>query len=254
MRREEENGVSRSAVRDILGVRIVDASAQEALDRLDDLIARREKTAVAFANANLLNIAHRSDDLRAILSRFVVFNDGIGVDIASRILHGARFKANMNGTDFVPFFIANSRHALRVFLFGGRPEVAEAAARAFGSLSPTTTVCGFHHGYVPDGEDEAVLRMIDDARPDVVLVALGNPRQERWIASRLDRLDCVLAIGVGALFDFMSGTMPRAPSWVRQLRVEWMYRLMLEPRRLANRYVIGNGVFLARVGRQRFKR
>ncbi|WP_152045234.1 WecB/TagA/CpsF family glycosyltransferase [Aureimonas psammosilenae] len=243
-----------SGEKDILGIAITDKTQEEALHLLDGFIEKRQAAGIAFANANLLNLAYRSDSLRQSLKRLVIFNDGIGVDIASRLLYRSRFKTNMNGTDFVPFFVANSRHPLRIFLFGGRPEIIEKAAGAFGAMSPKNTICGFHHGYVASGGEEALLAQIQEARPDVVLVALGNPLQELWIARNLDRLAPALLIGVGALFDFASGTVPRAPEWVRNLRAEWMYRLAIEPKRLMKRYVIGNATFLARVGRQRFKR
>lgn len=106
---------------------------------------------------------------------------------------------------------------------------------------------GHHHGFLEETDVARLHAMITGSQPDLILVGMGNPRQERWISTAVPGV-CDNAIAVGAWLDFVSGTIPRAPGWVRRARLEWVFRLCLEPHRLAQRYLIGNAVFLARLG------
>jgi N-acetylglucosaminyldiphosphoundecaprenol N-acetyl-beta-D-mannosaminyltransferase len=108
------------------------------------------------------------------------------------------------------------------------------------------TVCGTQHGYFSTAEETDVLRSIEDAKTDLLLVAFGAPKQDLWIREKLGSSNVRVAIGVGGLFDFFSGRIPRAPLWLREMGLEWTYRLYQEPRRLWRRYVVGNAIFLLR--------
>ena len=103
---------------------------------------------------------------------------------------------------------------------------------------------GYQHGYYGPADEETVCARIRATSPDLLLVALGNPLQEEWIARCAEKTGATVCIGVGAFFDFVAGQVPRAPLWIRQLKCEWIYRLLQEPRRLWRRYLIGNLVFL----------
>ncbi len=234
-------------MRRILGVNVVAATAAEAIRHLDDRIGTGRLTKLAFLNAHASNLAARDAAFRDALSRFVVLNDGVGVDIASRVLAGRRFPENLNGTDFVPRFLRESRRRLRVFLLGGRPGVAAAAAATLRRLAPQHDYVGAQHGYFDASETEAVKARIAASRADVLLVAMGNPAQEAWIDAHAAATGAKLAMGVGALFDFLSGRTKRAPEAIRRLKLEWAFRLCLEPSRLWRRYVVGNPRFLGRV-------
>lgn len=109
-----------------------------------------------------------------------------------------------------------------------------------------------HDGYFPPSQEQEIVDRIAALRPDVLLVAMGVPRQELWIERHIDARHCTLPIAVGALLDFLSGAVPRAPLWMRRLRLEWLFRLAVEPGRLWRRYVVGNPLFLLRVVRQKF--
>jgi exopolysaccharide biosynthesis WecB/TagA/CpsF family protein len=153
------------------------------------------------------------------------------------------------GTDFIPDLLAALGDLRpRVFLYGAAPGIADRAARVLEGRCPGLRVVGTDHGF---GDATVVVARVRAARPDVLLVALGNPLQEAWIADHLRSLDARVAIGVGALFDYLSGNVRRAPTWVRTLRCEWLFRLALEPGRLWRRYVLGNPRFLWRVLRSR---
>jgi alpha-1,3-mannosyltransferase len=234
------------STRSILDVPIQATNKRGAFVLLERSLNRGSRDIVAFGNANLLNLARRDGDVRDALRRFIILNDGIGADIASRVLFGSKFPENLNGTDFVPYFLSRLRPGVRIFLLGGRPGVTERAASALLERYPQHEVVGVRHGY-GDIRSPELLGAIRSLTPDLILVALGNPAQELWLARHFDATGCALGIAVGALFDFMAGEYSRAPRWIRSVRLEWVYRLALEPRRLASRYLMGNPSFLGKV-------
>lgn len=214
--------------------RVKSFGAQALASQLYRQLALGRRTELFFANTNFVvtckDFASRFDD-----PAITVVNDGIGMDLAAKLMHGKRFQENLNGTDFIPRLLGGSPLPLRVFLFGARPEVVGEASRTverrFGH-----EVVGALSGYGVD--DAEVCRRIRDAQPDVVLVALGNPLQERWILDHAKALPPALYVGVGALFDFLAERAVRAPVWVRKLRLEWLFRLLQEPKRLWKRYTV----------------
>ena len=233
--------------RSILGVPVRVWSRAEAVALLDRRFEQQRNTLAAFANANCLNIACADMRMRVALRDAMVFNDGIGIDLASKLLFGSAFPHNLNGTDFTPYYLQNTRHRYRVYLLGGRPGVAERAAEVLARTCPSHEIVGYRDGYFSRSEDALVARAIRATGADIVLVAMGNPDQELWLRENLAATGCRLGFAVGALFDFMIGQAQRAPLWVRAARLEWLYRLAREPRRLWRRYVVGNPVFILRV-------
>lgn len=233
----------------IAGFPVLRTDAAGLSARLLAALQARDKVSLFFANTNLIV------QCRALLPRLrdegvIVVNDGVGLDIAARLLGAPRFPANLNGTDFTPYLLKNAGRPLRLFLVGGRPEVLRKAA-AFAADQLGQEVVGTCDGYEGMRSEADLAGAINRARADVVLVALGNPIQEDWILTHRARLDAGIAMGVGALFDFWAGDKPRAPKLVRALRMEWFYRLCLEPRRLARRYTVDIVRFLAHCHRYR---
>jgi alpha-1,3-mannosyltransferase len=166
------------------------------------------------------------------------------MDIGCFLKYGTRFSCNLNGTDFIPTFLENTRHKLRIFLLGSRGNVVKEAARVLALRFPAHRIVGFHDGYFPEERSAEIAEKIRRANANVLLVAMGNCMQELWIADNLERTGATLALGVGALFDFISKRVPRAPRLVRASCLEWLWRLMLEPRRLWRRYTIRSVLFL----------
>lgn len=234
-----------------MGIAVTSAKTEEAIAWLDDQLAAGERIRLAFLNAHGSNLAARDPSFRDLLAGFTVLNDGIGVNIASRVLHGRPFPDNLNGTDFVPRYLRDTRHSFRIFLLGAQPGVAEQAAAAIRKQAPRHAIAGTRNGFFTVAETPAVIDEIAASKSDIVLVAMGNPAQERFIAEHFDALGCGLAIGVGALFDFLAGRVTRAPAVFRTLRSEWIYRLGLEPGRMWRRYVLGNPKFLWRLAMAR---
>jgi beta-1,4-glucosyltransferase len=205
-------------------------------------IGEAKKSILFFANTNFivkckLLVEHfLNDDI-------LIVNDGLGMDIANMLLHGRKFKSNLNGTDFMPYFFSHSKQKLRVFLLGGKLETLGGAAHYL-TQKLGHEVVGTCDGY--DGIKTAsnLIDTINQAGADVVLVALGNAEQEEWILANYQQIDANFFAGVGGLFDFWSGDKPRAPKWVQDIRMEWFYRLCLEPKRLYKRYTLDALKFL----------
>lgn len=239
------------AKRSILGVDVLPMTRVEAIAFLGERIRAGRFTRVAFLNAHVANLATADEAFRQALGDFVVFPDGLGVDIASRVLHGHRFPANLNGTDFVPAFIAAQAGPLRIGLIGTTRANVGLAADHLRGFAPQHEIVMVQDGYFSQADEPEILARLETVRPDLLLVAMGVPRQEVWIAGHLSERHCTVAMGVGALLDFMSGTVPRAPPWLRRLGLEWLFRLFVEPMRLWRRYIIGNPLFLLRVFRRR---
>lgn len=238
----------------ILGIRVCAVAWNEAMALLERLVEERRFTRVGFLNAHNANIACENRAFAEALDEFLLLPDGVGVDMAAKLLTGEKFPDNLNGTDFIPGFLRQATRPLTVGLIGARPENAVEARERFEVLAPQHRFVLVSDGYFDAASESLILQTIRELRPDVLLVAMGVPRQELWIMRHITAAHCTLPIAVGALFDFMSGAVPRAPQWMRRLRLEWIFRLVLEPGRLWRRYVFGNPVFLARVVREKFGR
>jgi exopolysaccharide biosynthesis WecB/TagA/CpsF family protein len=203
--------------------------------QLEDRLEGGLTTVLVFANTNFVM---QCQSLRQWLGgeHVIIVNDGVGMDIAALVRHGQRYRDNLNGTDFVPRFLRGLGSPKRVFLLGGRPGIADTAAAAL-LRGGRCTLAGTQDGYSM-GTPEELRERINASGADIVLVALGNPLQEIWIRDNLAALKPRLFISVGALFDFLSGSVARAPVWVRRMRLEWCFRLLREPRRMGRRYTV----------------
>ncbi|THV23679.1 WecB/TagA/CpsF family glycosyltransferase [Peteryoungia ipomoeae] len=232
----------------ILGAQVANLDWSSALALIEERLGEDQSfTHIAFLNANNANIMVSDEGYRRVLGRSLVLPDGIGVDIAARILYGDRFLANLNGTDLVPTLLTYVERPLRVGLLGAKPEVLEKATANLQQHAPWHQFICISDGYFDPAQPEVVIDRLAASNLDLLLVAMGTPLQESWIDRSLGSGEVRVAMSVGALFDFVSGDIPRAPSWVRALRLEWLYRLWLEPSRLWRRYILGIPVFLFHV-------
>jgi exopolysaccharide biosynthesis WecB/TagA/CpsF family protein len=229
-------------------------AADEALALLHEGLRKAAHRKLAFCNAHVVNLAASDGRFRKSLEAFLVLPDGVGVDLGSRVLHGAPFPANLNGTDFIPNLITTSPRPLLIGMIGAAPGVAEKAAVVLRCLDSRHQINVVSDGFFDPARKPAILESLAKQPVDILLVAMGNPRQEIWIAENIAPEHAHLAAGVGALFDFLAGEVPRAPEWIRNLRLEWLYRLVIEPRRLWRRYVLGNPAFLVSILRQKWNK
>jgi exopolysaccharide biosynthesis WecB/TagA/CpsF family protein len=236
----------------ILGVPIARLEVDPALDEVERLYDDEEPQVAAYANAHTLNLAHVDPEYRALLNRAgIVLGDGAGVMLAAW-LAGTPLPANLNGSDLNPKILARAAaRGWSVFFLGGRPGVAERAAARMQRELPKLEVAGTANGFFRAEDAPEVAASIKSTGAGLVMVAMGNPLQERWVDENLQATGARLGIGVGAFFDFSAGAVPRAPVWMNKAGIEWLYRLSQEPRRMWRRYLVGNPLFLARVAKER---
>ena len=236
---------------DLLGVSVTSGSSADVLAQIERRMDAADPLFVAFANANTLNLASTNPAYRNVLNKAdLVLNDGIGVALGARML-GKRFPENLNGTDFLPLLLklAASR-GWAVFLLGGTAGTAETAAEKLSQRIAGLHIAGVHHGYLTPESSGDLVASVRASGAKVVLAGMGNPAQEFWLASNLEASGAQLGVGVGAFLDFAAGRVARAPEWMRRRRLEWVWRLMVEPRRLWRRYLVGNPLFLLRAARR----
>jgi N-acetylglucosaminyldiphosphoundecaprenol N-acetyl-beta-D-mannosaminyltransferase len=242
----------------VLGVHILNVCKQRGIEMLAEVLRRRDGRAqsVFFVNAHTLNLAAADPRYREVLNTGdFVFGDGTGVRWAAR-LNGSCMADNLQGTDFTPSFLkATANQEFSYFMLGGNESTIAQAARYAEENFPGWRLAGYHHGYLQSPElNTTVIDAINAARPDLLLVGMGNPLQERWIQAQLGRLDASLCLGIGGLFDFWAGNVSRAPVWLQKAGHEWIWRLFQQPSDKARRYLLGNPLFLARIIADRFRR
>ncbi|MDB5525963.1 MAG: glycosyltransferase, WecB/TagA/CpsF family protein [Rhizobium sp.] len=237
-----------SSQRQVFGLPVCDLDWSEAFSFVSALAEMPiGQTVISFLNAHNANIMLKDPVYRQGLHRHLVLPDGVGVDMASLAAFGRLFPANLNGTDFVPALLTYMTKPKRVGLIGARPGTLAKARQNFERHAPWHEFIAIHDGFFDDSRSPDVTAEIASHKVDILLVAMGTPRQEKWIESHIRPEHARLVIGVGALFDFVAGEVPRAPEAYRKLRMEWMYRFMQEPRRLAGRYFIGGPIFAGHV-------
>lgn len=240
----------------LLGVPFHDVTMQETLDYIDDMIATRKPAYCATANVDFAAQASRDVELQRILfDAELVLCDGTPLIWVSRWLD-APLRERVAGSDLLPhLFDHAAKKGHRVFFLGGTEEVlAEASARARAN-HPGLNIAGTYSppfSKLLDMDDAEILKRLREARPDILLVAFGCPKQEKWIYRNYRNTEVPCAIGIGASLDFIAGKFKRAPVWMRRTGLEWVFRLAQEPRRLLNRYVLDLAFFALAVTRQKF--
>lgn len=237
---------------DFMGLSFHDLTLAEAADLLIDAAAKGARRTVFFVNAHCANVAGRDPRYARILAQAdLLFADGSGMALAAR-LWGRRLRDNVNGTDLFPLLCAAAAQArIPIALFGARPGIAESCAERMRAAHPGLDIVLTRHGYQSPEDEARFVADVNRSGARILLVAQGVPLQEHWIERHAAALETPVLIGVGALFDFHSGSVPRAPLVLRRLGMEWIFRLLIEPRRLFARYVLGNPRFVLRAIRCR---
>jgi len=216
-----------------------------------------ERHRVSYVNAHVLNQSFSSPELRRVLQRSdLVYCDGYGVRLAARVV-GLPVPHRMTGADWIWTVAALCQESgLSLYLLGSEPGSSADAASALKRWYPGLDVRGTHHGYfgLDTPHSERVLEHLAEIQPDILLVGMGTPQQELWVERNHDRIEASVVWTVGALFDYVSGRVPRAPHWIADNGFEWIFRLAMEPRRMWRRYLLGNPAFLYRVLEERRRR
>jgi N-acetylglucosaminyldiphosphoundecaprenol N-acetyl-beta-D-mannosaminyltransferase len=215
----------------ILGMRVDDVTFEEALELVEGYIRSGGSHSIVTPNPEFAMAARLDPEFRRVLDRSAMaIPDGIGL-MAAALLSGHRIRQHVRGTDLVHRMAALcARRGYRMFLLGAAPGVAEAAARRLVRDNPGLQIAGCHAGsHRPEHDADTIAAVRRGGRVDVLLVAYGAPHQERWMDRNLATLGIPVGMGVGGVFNFLSGRSKRAPGWVLRLEMEWLYRLITEP-------------------------
>jgi len=230
----------------ICGINFDNLTIGESLASIENLIETRKQATVFHLNIDCLCIARNDLKLKEIYKKTdLILPDGMPLIWASKLL-GTPLKEKISGPDLLPKICAMAaKKSYRIFLLGGKDGVAQRAKKVLENKYNGIKIVGFYHGYFDKNGDEnsRVISMIRGEKPDILVVAFGTPLQEKWINKHLKELDIPLSIGVGAAIDFLSGSIPRAPLWMQKNGLEWLFRLILEPKRLWKRYLLRDTKF-----------
>lgn len=223
----------------ILGVRVDDVTYDEALAHVQRCVASGGAHQVATVNVEFIMAARRNPPFRRVLEQAsLCVPDGTGVLWAAR-RQGTPLRERVAGVDLVERIAERgSEHGWRIFFLGAAPGVAERAAKLLADRYPGLKIAGCYAGSPRPEEEDAILSQVQAARPDVLFVAYGAPRQDLWIARNQARSGVPVAVGVGGSFDFIIGESRRAPQWVQRTGLEWLHRLAREPWRLRRQMAI----------------
>lgn len=238
----------------VLGVGVSAVSMSMALEVIDGWLLSNEARYVCVTGVHGIMESYRHEAVRDIHNAAgLVVPDGMPLVWLSRI-KGFRHVTRVYGPDLMLAVCKRSvQHGYRHFLYGGAPGIAERLASRLQARLPGLKVAGVYSPPfrpLEPAEDEQIVETINSARPDIVWVGVSTPKQEKWMAEHVGRLHARVLIGVGAAFDFHSGVKRQAPRWVMRSGLEWMYRLIQEPRRLGPRYLVNNPLFVGLVIRQ----
>ena len=227
----------------LFNMNLINASRDSVVSMLLNGAPRR----IGFINADCVNQAASNQSYRdALWQMDVLLPDGSGLALAAA-MKGRKFRSNLNGTDLFPLICEEARRTGKsIYFLGGKPGVAQSAALASQAEFPGLRIAGFDHGYFDEADEQGVVTRVNASKADVLLVAMGVPNQEKFIVRNSAALSVPVCMGVGGLFDFVAGKIPRAPKPIRKIGMEWAWRMVCEPRRLAKRYLVGNPIFVAR--------
>ncbi|WP_031514090.1 WecB/TagA/CpsF family glycosyltransferase [Desulfofalx alkaliphila] len=224
---------------ELLGAYIDALNMNETVDKLAGFVKSGRPHQVITLNPEYLYRAQGRQDLLDLVNRVdLVTADGTGIVWAAKMA-GTPVPERVTGIDLMLRLCARGDYeGWRVFLLGASPGVAQEAGEKLKEQFPGLDIVGTHHGYFTDGESRRIVDLICEAKPHLLFVALGMPRQEEWIARHQPKMGVPVAMGVGGSFDVISGRKERAPLWAQRMKIEWLYRLVKEPSRFRRQLVL----------------
>jgi len=227
----------------ILDVSIDNLSMAQVEDRVVDIITRGERGYIVTPNASHVVLFQKDQEFKEAYEKAsLILPDGMSIMLCSKII-GKPLHEKITGVDLV-FRLSSLAVKARysVYLLGAEDWVIAETSRVLKERFPGLEIAGYHHGYSEN--DQEVIDEINKAAPDILFIGLGFPNQEKWISKHLEDLDINVAVCIGGVFDVISGKIKRAPRWMQGACMEWLWRLMQEPRRLWRRYLFGNSEFI----------
>ncbi len=230
---------------ELLGTRVDALTFQETVERIEEIVRARRPTQHVVLNAAKIVAVRRDPVLKRIVEGCGLINaDGTAVVWASRIL-GVPLPERVTGVDLMQALIRKAAECnWGIFFLGARPEVLEALVRRVREQFPGVRVAGWKDGYFGEDQSPGIIRAIAASRADLLFVGLPSPRKEFWLQENLEALNVPFCMGVGGSFDVFAGVVRRAPGWIQAAGMEWLFRLLQEPRRLWKRYLVTNSRFV----------
>ncbi|MET4560618.1 N-acetylglucosaminyldiphosphoundecaprenol N-acetyl-beta-D-mannosaminyltransferase [Lysinibacillus parviboronicapiens] len=232
----------------VLGINVNTEGYDELMDMAFERIEQKQKALVVAINPEKIIKAKEDPALKKLLNEAEFqIPDGIGVILASKIQKG-QIRERVTGVDMMMKLCEEAaKRGKPIFLYGGKPGVADAAKAKLESLFPSIKIVGIQDGYEKD--EQKVIDRINEAQPDLLFVAMGSPKQENWINANRNQLHPTIYQGVGGSFDVLAGTVKRAPEIFQKFGLEWFYRLLKEPKRIKRQVALP--LFLLEVARQK---
>jgi len=238
----------------VLGCPITKQRLEDFVTQAEHFIRSRRPHYIAVVNAAKL-VKMRSDKEleQSVLSADLIGADGVPLVWASRLL-GNPLPGRVNGTDLMYKLLERANEkGYRIFLFGAKEEVLQKVLQKIRTEYPGVQIAGSHDGYFTDAEEPSIVRKIRKSQADILFIAFGTPKKEVWVKRYLSAMDVPVVHGVGGSFDVLAGVVPRAPLWMQRNGLEWLFRLLQEPRRMWRRYLVTNTLFLVLFLREWFR-
>ena len=238
----------------ILGTKITPLKPEEIHTGISDIIRSGKKGFVLSGNIHGINNSKKHSWLNAFYSKAdIVRVDGAGIVLGARIL-GYKIPKRLTWADWgwiLARYLSEKGHSL--YLLGGPKNIAAKAAEKLEAHAPGLKICGVHHGFfVKTGpQNNKIINKINYLKPDILIVGMGMPLQEKWLLENYADIDAKVFITAGAAFEYLSGSIHRCPDWMGDLGLEWLFRLALEPKRMWKRYLLGNAVFFINIFKQK---
>ncbi len=241
------------------GVMIDNLTIDEFLLECDELVAKRQPVYVITPNVDHVIKFQKDADFRRVYDQAaLVVADGVPLLWAAKFL-GTPLKEKISGSDILPLICREAaQKGFRLFFMGGRPQAAEIAAKKLGEkflgLQIVGTYCPPFGFEKDDAENQKIIDLLDQSKPDILFVGLGAPKQEKWVNRFYTQYKVPLSIGVGVSFEFAAGMVNRAPLWMQNVGLEWFWRILMEPGRLWRRYLIDDMQFFPLIFKQKFSK
>lgn len=240
----------------VLGTKLTTYNREELLQYVKEAVINKRRTTILSGNVHSYNLAYKNPWFQQFFNQADIIRlDGYGVRLGAKIL-GYDTPQRMTWADFAWDFGAYlQENKISIFFLGGKPGVASKAAQKLLEKYPELIYLGSEHGYFDKQKESQgnieVINTINQKRPDILVVGLGMPVQEKWLIENRSNINAIVVMTGGAVFDYISGETKRGPKWMTDHGLEWLARMLIEPKRLWKRYIIGNPKFLFHVILQR---
>lgn len=236
---------------ELFGIKINNISGNELLQFINEAISLKYNKKITYAHFNTLNQLYENKSLSFLFNQFdYVHPDGIGILLGSKLLFSEDgLDKRITGSDFYPTLISTAiQKKWRMFFFGDKPEILERIRIKNSELIVTGHIPGY------DYDSDGVVKQVNKTKPDILIVGLGQPLQEKWIIENKDNLDVNVIIAVGDGIKVFAGIKPRGPKFIQKMGLEWLIRLIHNPRQYWKRYLIGIPLFIFRILKEKYKK